>query len=933
MNNKPNGSVTFLFTDIEGSTKLSQEFPGTLPAALEVHNKILRDAIETNNGFVFKNTGDGFCAAFEDAFAAVKAAVDAQSGLANEKWSDAVIKARMGIDSGNAEWNGKNYIGYKSLSRAEKVMSTAYGEQIIISGDSYELVKKNFESSDKKIFNKAGNEITFTDLGERRLKDENNTVKLFQIATSGLKEDFPLLKTLDARPNNLPVQLTSFIGKEKEVKIIKKLIAENRLVTLFGPGGTGKTRLSLQVAYGLIDHFTNGVWLIELAPISDPDLIAQTIANSLKINDQSDQNTIETLNNYLKDKELLLIIDNCEHLVTACAAFTEKLLQNSKNLKIIATSREAFRSKGEHTYYVTSLSHPELNEVVSLNELSQFEAVKLFISRALEVNPGFSINNENAPALAQICYQLGGIPFAIELAAARTKVLPVEKICEKLVDRFKLLTGGRRTDLPGHQTLKAMIDWSYDLLSEKEKILLQRISVFSGGWTLEAAEKICEDDEIEDLEILDLNSHLLDKSLISAKESSGEIRFFMLESIKEYAREKLGEKNEVFKRHFDFFKELSVYETFRSKGVTQLQWIKLIDNEIDNLRAAIKWATLNYPDEACNIISSSGEYYKIKGYYLEGHQNCIKLINSSLPITDKSKVKLFYTAGLMTESLGNETDAESYGKEGLTIARKYNNKLEIVMCLNLLGVSTNKNLARREEAMKYFQEALTLAREIDAKGEIGSILLNMSPILNNKENQVMNNKKEALKIFKELGDTRNVSLILASIGVYEFKQENLESALVYTEESLDIANLIGDKFLISVNLVNLGCINLGLKQYDKAAELLEQSIVIIKDNGYKASYLAAVMYLGEVLSKSGDDERAIGLFKESIQTGTDMENNYYLSNNYFNLGVSYFNLKDYENSLKHFDLLKICLDKTNSVHSNEKVKIAEEYINKIKNMM
>ncbi|MFZ1321261.1 MAG: NB-ARC domain-containing protein [Ignavibacteria bacterium] len=933
MKNKPTGLVTFLFTDIEGSTKLSQEFPVTLQSALEIHHRILQKAIKFNNGFVFEIIGDAFCAAFKNSDDAVRAAVDSQKGLVKEIWTDAVIKSRMGIHSGNAEWNGKNYKGYITLTKTEKIMSAAYGDQIIISGDSFELIKKNILISDQKLLNNEGDEISFTDLGERRLKDVTNSIKLLQVSTLGLKEEFPPLKTLDSRPNNLPVQLTSFIGKEKEIKIIKKLIAVNRLVTLFGPGGTGKTRLSLQVAAELIDRFENGVWLIELAPISDPELIAQTIANSLGINEQPDQNTIDTLYNYLKDKELLLILDNCEHLVTACAEITEKLLQHCPKLKIIATSREAFRCEGEHTYNVTSLTHPDPNKEISSVELSQFEAVKLFIERALEVNPGFKVNNENAPALAQICYQLDGIPFAIELAAARTKVLPVEKICEKLADRFKLLTGGRRTDIPGHQTLRAMIDWSYDLLSEKEKILLQRLSVFSGGWTLEAAERICEDEEIEDLEILDLNSHLLDKSIISAKESSVEIRFFMLESIKEYAGEKLEEKNNVCRRHFDYFKKLSVYESFKSKGMIQLQWIKLLDNELDNLRAAIKWAVTNDPDEACNIVSSSGEYYKIKGYYIEGLQNCIKIINSSLPVMEQSKVKLFYTAGLMTENLGNESDAENYGKEGLAIARKYNNKLEIVMCLNLFGVSINKNLERREEALKYFSEALALAREINAKGEIGSILLNMTPILNNKDNIIVEYRKEALKIFKELGDTRNVSLILASLGVYEYKKKNIESALAYTEESLDIAYEIGDNFLISVNLVNLGCINLGLKQYDKAAELLERSIVIIKDNGYKASYLAALMYRGEVSSKSGDDERAIELFKESIQTGTEMNIDYYLSNNYFNLGVSYFNLKDYENSLLYFDLLKECADKSIFVLSEEKLKIAEEYIDKIKSKM
>jgi len=942
----PTGNITFLFTDIEGSTKLSQKFPDTMPAAMEIHNNILLKSIESNNGFVFKNTGDGFCAAFQNAGDSVRAAVEIQTNLLNENWKDAVIKIRIGIHSGKAEWNGKNYMGYITLARTSRIMSSAFGDQIIISNDTYNLFSEsntllqsheNIRSEKNNLISlhqSGDTKISFWDLGERRLKDLINPIKLFQITAPGLRENFPPLETLDARPNNLPVQLTSFIGREKDIKEIKKLTVDNRLVSIIGPGGIGKTRLSLQVAAELIDQYSDGVWLTEFAQISDPELISQTTAKFLGINEQSNQETIITLINYLKDKELLLIFDNCEHLVSACAVLTEKLLQNCAKLKIIVTSREAFRIEGEHLYNIISLSHPEPNEVNTPIELSQFEAVRLFIERALSVSPGFKIDNENAPALAQICYHLDGIPFAIELAAARTKILTLEKICEKLNNRFQLLTGGKRTSLPRQQTLRAMIDWSYDLLSHKEKLLLQRLSVFSGGWTIETAEQICADEEIDDSEILDLNSLLLDKSLISAKESSGSIRFFMLETIKEYTKEKLEKMNDVYRKHFSYFNQLCNCDEMRSKGLTQLQWIKLVDTELDNIRAAIQWAVEKNSDEACDIISTTGIFNNIKGYYKEGLQTCLKILNSSLSVNELPKVKVLYTAALMASNLGNSADAEYYAKEGLRVAKKYNDKHKIASCLNVLGSSINKNLERSAEALEYFEEALSIFREVNNKTEIGVLLFNMSTTVNIKGDPklVLKYRLEAMKIFKELDDTHNISLILASLGVYELRENNFELAKNYTEESLAIAHEIGDNFLISVNLVNLGCIYSGLNQYEKAAELLERSIVIIKEHGYKESYLVAVMYLGEVFSNSGDYKRAIELFNESIQSGTDSNNDYFLAYNYFNLGVSYFKLKDYVNSLKYFYLLKSDKENSKLNISNEKLKIAEEYISKLESI-
>ncbi|MEO8664900.1 MAG: adenylate/guanylate cyclase domain-containing protein, partial [Ignavibacteria bacterium] len=538
----PSGIVTFLFTDIEGSTKLAQEFPDTLPVALEKHHAILRKKIESNNGFVFEIIGDAFCSSFADVCDAVKAAHDIQISLASEKWDDAVIKIRIGIHSGKAEWNNSTYMGYITLARTQRVMSAAFGEQVIISNDTNELVKEKILLTNKEIRSSGGEIISFRDLGERRLKDLIQPVKLYQMTAHGLREEFPPLKTLDARPNNLPLQLTSFIGREDEMKKIKDGLKQTRLLTLTGPGGTGKTRLAIQIAADIIDDFANGVWIVELASLLEPDLLPQSIVKALGIHENPKQKVEETLSDFLKDKELLIILDNCEHLIHSCAGLSERLLQYSAKLKILATSREPLRCSGELTHRTSSLALPDAKADITAEQLSQYESVRLFIERALALKPDFRVTNENAPALAAICSHLDGIPLAIELAAARISVLTIEKIYERLNSRFKLLTGGKRTSLPRQQTLKALIDWSYDLLSENEKILWSRLSVFSGGWTLEASEEICIDEKIFPEEVLDLIINLTDKSIVIYDEKNQ--RYRMLETIKQYGAEKLEEANE-----------------------------------------------------------------------------------------------------------------------------------------------------------------------------------------------------------------------------------------------------------------------------------------------------------------------------------------------------------------------------------------------------
>ncbi|HMS32447.1 MAG TPA: tetratricopeptide repeat protein [Ignavibacteria bacterium] len=924
----PTGKVTFLFTDIEGSTKLSQEYPESLQSALEKHYAVMHKAVESNNGFVFEIVGDAFCCAFEKAEDAVKAAVDAQIELGKIKWKDAEIKIRIGIHSGNAEWINDKYMGYITLARTARVMSSGYGEQILISDSTYELCRDKFDAVKEK-------NIVFRDLGERRLKDVIQPIRLFQIVSEGLREEFPSLKTLDARPNNLPVQLTSFIGREKDISAIKEILKSTRLLTLTGPGGTGKTRLSLQVAAEQIDEFNNGVWLVEFASLRDPVLVAVAIAGALGVAGQPGEETMDSLQNFLKKKEMLIVMDNCEHLIDACADIAEKMLKNSPGLKIIATSREGLRSSGESIYRVLSLDHPDPESVNSPVELSQYEAVRLFIERAIAVNPEFRVTNQNAPSLAQICYQLDGIPLAIELAAARIKILSVEKILEKLNDRFRLLTGGKRTALPRQQTLRALIDWSYDLLSEKEKILLQRLSVFSGGWNLTAAETICPADGMECYDVLDTHSNLSDKSLISTTEISGSIRFYMLQTIRQYAMEKLEYDDELKRNHFHYFMNTADQAQMHIKGLDQTGWLKSVDADSDNIRSAIQWSMDKYPDEGCMLISKMIDYWDIKGYFREAYQTSINMIVTGGIKEKLPRANVLYCAGLMAQNMGMVSEAEKLTGESLSIFRECNDRTGIGKCVSILGVASSTDPGRGNETRAYYDEAISIFKDSDLKRDYAVSLYNMSYIymIEGDQEKALQYRMEALNIYKGLNDNHQIALIMSSLGVFELRRKNYDKATSYTEESLAISNENGDKYLITINLINLGNIYIAQKEYDKAMSLLKDSILILKEYGYQSNMIVALMFLGEAALMTGDYEKSINCFKESLSICNDTGNTYYQASNLFGLGSAYFELKDFETSLKYLATLKKLTDGRFDPISNEKKETAAELRNKIKEII
>jgi predicted ATPase/class 3 adenylate cyclase len=604
--NLPSGTVTFLFSDIEGSTKLWEKYPEAMKTALEKHDSLLRLSVEAGGGRVIKSTGDGIYAVFKAATDAVSATVQAQQALQAEPWDEIKphkVKVRMGVHTGEAQLRAGDYFG-GALNRTARLMSVGHGGQILVSSAAAELLLDDLPP-----------ETTLRDLGEHRLKDLVRPEHVYQVAHPALAAEFPPLQTLDSFPNNLPAQFTSFVGREQQLAQAMQQLASSRLVSLIGPGGTGKTRLALQLAADMISSYPDGVWFTELAPISDPALIPQAVGSAMGIREQMGMPLMDLLIDYLRPKRVLLILDNCEHLVEACAKLADRILRACPNTKILASSREALGIGGETIHRVPSLALPQASQV-SAEVLARVEAVQLFSERAAAANPRFALTDKNAPSVAEICRRLDGIPLALELAAARVSVLAPDQIASRLDDRFKLLTGGGRTTAPRQQTLRAVIDWSYESLSEGERSLLRRLGVFAGGWTIEAIEALG-----GDLDVLDLLTQLVNKSLVIVEAEESAPRYRLLETIRQYARDRSVEAAEwdsLCASHLAYFVDLAELGWTKLFSAEVFEWLPRLRAEYGNFRSALEWALGHQAESALRMAGALSAYWFRCGWSAEG---------------------------------------------------------------------------------------------------------------------------------------------------------------------------------------------------------------------------------------------------------------------------------------------------------------------------
>lgn len=786
--------TTFLFTDIEGSTRLWQQNPEAMHPALASHDAIVRRAVESNHGDVVKMSGDGVHAAFTDPLQAIKACLELQRAFADPASTQGIaLRVRCGLHAGVDQRRDNDFFG-NAVNRAARIMSAAHGGQVLLSQVVAGLVGDRLPAG-----------VSLRDLGTVRLRDLAMPEHVYQLAASGLRQDFPALRSLEATPNNLPQQLTSFIGREHEVPAIEKLLAGTRLLTLLGVGGIGKTRLSLQVAADVMDDYPDGVWLVELAPLTDGSLVAQAVASVLGVKEEAGRPVVEALAKYLKERQILLVLDNCEHLVQASAELAKGLLQTGVHLKILATSREHLRIAGETIYQVPPLAVPGKSDAPSPEEATRYEAVRLFVERAAAAQAGFQLSGQNAAAVTDICTHLDGIPLAIELAAARVRTLSVETIDARLGDRFRLLTGGDKTALPRQQTLRALVDWSFDLLSEKEQILFRRLAVFAGGWPLEAAETVCAGGDVNESEVLDLLAELVNKSLVTVTAENG--RFGLLETIRQYAEARLlqsGEEDLTRSRHLDFYLALVEKVAPDLLGKEQAAVLQRLDLERENILSAHGWClrSTGSAERDYRLVFAIKHYWFIRGLLNLGHRVSTEAVTNPVgPTTGSERCKALWVAGQICSFMGHYEEAQKFLRESLSMARALEDPRMVAVALTTLGLASFGQ-GDRAAARTYAGEALEIAERSGNKRQIAS-----------------------------------ASNALAQLFRWE---GNIERAEPLYQRVVALARELEDVELTAVGLLNLAMVAIARRSVGQASESLREVLAIVAETASRSAVQSAL---------------------------------------------------------------------------------------------
>ena len=843
----PTGTVTFLFTDIEGSTERWDAHRDAMSAAVQRHDLIGRAAMDAHGGYVFKTLGDAFCVAFARTDAAVAAAVDFQRALATEDFTAVGgLRVRAALHVGAADERGGDYFG-PTVNRVARLLSIGHGGQTLLSGVMHDLV-----------LGALPQQASLRDLGEHRLKDLSRPEYVYQLVAPGLASEFPALRSLESLPNNLPLQMTSFVGRAREVAKISDLLGAHRLVTLVGSGGIGKTRTSLQVAANLLDGSSNGVWFVELAPLASGEYIPAAVAQALGLSLPPLGDSVENLVKVMKSWQALLIFDNCEHLIEGAAHVISAVIRGCPKISVLASSRQALGVAAEMTFRLPSLAVDD----------AMAPAIALFVERANAASDAFSLTDENASTVVEICRRLDGIPLAIELAAARVKILSPQQLRERLDERFRLLTGGSRDVLPRQQTLRALIDWSHDLLDDRERMLFRRLGIFVNGFTLEAATAVGTSDDLDELDLFDVLASLVDKSLVLAEPAGAALRYRMLESTRAYAREKLdasGESHDRALRHLRHLRDRFVDERERVMRTGRAEPMdQLIAIELEDLRAALDCGMTNSEVVlASEMIVAVGGNWRSVALASEGYA---RIANAIERLADGAAASLqsglFTLKGLFASNFGRVTESYEFTSEGVRLGRASGDRTTLAFAL-LYQASSLRRAGRIDDATDALAEAQALISSKD--GWLALIALEYKATLVG----MRGDHESAVRLFQELRDKHRAlgnrtAAVVSGLNLAEWEHAlgKTERAVVILQETLaDIKSAPTHNELLYVGSARdlIGY----LVALDRLAEARVTARELLLRHGSDAIHIGhvtfALEHLALVLALGGDHARAAQL--------------------------------------------------------------------------
>jgi len=834
-------TLTCLFTDIEGSTAMLRRLGDGYAQVLADHHRLIRDALAAHDGQEVDTQGDAFFAVFSSASACVSAAITMQRALIAHPWpAGGEVRVRMGIHSGEVSRTAAGVIGFE-VHRAARIAAAAHGGQIVLSATTAALLRDSLPEG-------AG----FKDLGVHRFKDLGRPERIFQLVARGLPAAFPPLRAAGhpKQPNNLPTQVSAFIGREAELAEVGRLIMTFRLVTLTGSGGVGKTRLGLQAAAGRLDGSRDGVWFADLAPLHDPDLVAVTVASVLGIPEDPASDPASTLVEAVGGRSMLVLLDNCEHVIDACAKLANTMLRSCPNVRLLATSREPLGIDGEHVHRVPSLDTPADDD--DADTIRSAEAVRLFADRVAQQGVTLTSDERTASLAGRICRRLDGSPLAIELAAARLRVMSVTELDARLDHRFAILTGGSRTALPRQQTLLAMLDWSWELLNGAERHVLARLAVFAGGFDLTAAEAVTAGEDGLLGEIVALLGALVDKSLVQFEDSGGgPVRYRLLETVRQYAALKLelldpAAADDARRAHRDQYLVLAESATLQLVGHDQAEWLDRLDLELGNIRAALGYSLQRRdPVSGIRLAAALRVFWKTRGHATEG----IEALRALLDLPTPEEQVLLRAQGLaaaayLLEQTGEYAIAEEHCEEGLAIARAAGDDY---LTADLLYLRALVLLRRGQpgQALRFIESGLGFARQHKEPHVTAHLLEARSFALDLQGNHAgaAHDARESVLLSRQAGDRRHVGTMLGNLGYAELSLGKPDAARAHLAESLDIARALNDQYGVVYRTLNLGLAEYLSGSATAAEELFTESLNLAGRMGIRASIAYALIGL------------------------------------------------------------------------------------------